>query len=339
MPEPREDGQANLSTCWSGPLPRARRVCAGQASRSSTCYCRRAGRLITKRSGSTRSPAIPRAFAGAPRLRSARVVRGSGLRTARSSSRLRRQRGRLLPSCSSRCRSSVGAESGYARRGMRDLCRRLLEQVPAVCLFVRADNLAAIRVYEAIGSCGDLVREPDLDETGGAGQTRRERVKRSRTRQRRPDSRRRADRGGAATGARARASAGRRRRRSLRRDRVPAHPETAELALGGHAQFLVVPERNDPDYGDLEGARWTNTVPGSTAAARASSFPEAASRGWISSVRAHRASSGARTAGAGRALCTALAATRVRGGGPRRTCSCSAHGHGRLRGAAAGGGG
>ena len=34
---------------------------------------------------------------------------------------------------------------------MRDLCRRLLEQVPAVCLFVRADNLAAIRVYEAIG--------------------------------------------------------------------------------------------------------------------------------------------------------------------------------------------
>ena len=34
---------------------------------------------------------------------------------------------------------------------MRDLCRRLLEQVPVVCLFVRADNLAAIRVYEAIG--------------------------------------------------------------------------------------------------------------------------------------------------------------------------------------------
>jgi ribosomal protein S18 acetylase RimI-like enzyme len=40
---------------------------------------------------------------------------------------------------------------GYAQRGMRDLCRRLLERVPAVCLFVRAENAPAIRVYEAIG--------------------------------------------------------------------------------------------------------------------------------------------------------------------------------------------
>jgi len=40
---------------------------------------------------------------------------------------------------------------GYAQRGMRDLCGRLLEQVPIVCLFVRADNAAAIRVYEKIG--------------------------------------------------------------------------------------------------------------------------------------------------------------------------------------------
>jgi uncharacterized protein len=40
---------------------------------------------------------------------------------------------------------------GYAKRGMRDLCRLLLERVPAVCLFVRADNGPAIRVYEAIG--------------------------------------------------------------------------------------------------------------------------------------------------------------------------------------------
>jgi uncharacterized protein len=39
----------------------------------------------------------------------------------------------------------------YAQRGMRDLCRFLLETVPAVCLFVRADNAPAIRVYEAIG--------------------------------------------------------------------------------------------------------------------------------------------------------------------------------------------
>jgi ribosomal protein S18 acetylase RimI-like enzyme len=40
---------------------------------------------------------------------------------------------------------------GYAQRGMRDLCRVLLERVPAVCLFVRADNAAAIHVYERVG--------------------------------------------------------------------------------------------------------------------------------------------------------------------------------------------
>jgi hypothetical protein len=37
------------------------------------------------------------------------------------------------------------------QRGLRDLCRRLLAQVPRVCLFVRAENAPAIRVYEAIG--------------------------------------------------------------------------------------------------------------------------------------------------------------------------------------------
>jgi ribosomal protein S18 acetylase RimI-like enzyme len=45
---------------------------------------------------------------------------------------------------------------GFAQRGMRDLCRLLLEQVPTVCLFVRPENASAIRVYEAIGMqrCG-----------------------------------------------------------------------------------------------------------------------------------------------------------------------------------------
>ncbi len=45
---------------------------------------------------------------------------------------------------------------GYAQRGMRDLCRLLLAQVPTVCLFVRPENAPAIRVYEAIGmeQCG-----------------------------------------------------------------------------------------------------------------------------------------------------------------------------------------
>jgi uncharacterized protein len=40
---------------------------------------------------------------------------------------------------------------GYAKRGMRDLCRRLLDEVPTVCLFVRPENAPAIRVYEGIG--------------------------------------------------------------------------------------------------------------------------------------------------------------------------------------------
>jgi ribosomal protein S18 acetylase RimI-like enzyme len=38
-----------------------------------------------------------------------------------------------------------------AQRGMRDLCRLLLRRVPTICLFVRAENGPAIRVYEAIG--------------------------------------------------------------------------------------------------------------------------------------------------------------------------------------------
>jgi hypothetical protein len=40
---------------------------------------------------------------------------------------------------------------GYAQRGMRDLCRLLLEQVRTVCLFVRPENDVAMHVYEAIG--------------------------------------------------------------------------------------------------------------------------------------------------------------------------------------------
>jgi hypothetical protein len=40
---------------------------------------------------------------------------------------------------------------GYATRGLRDLSRLLLERVPIVTLFVRADNEAAIRLYDAVG--------------------------------------------------------------------------------------------------------------------------------------------------------------------------------------------
>jgi hypothetical protein len=40
---------------------------------------------------------------------------------------------------------------GLAQRGMRDLCRLLLETTPSVCLFARPENAPALRVYEAIG--------------------------------------------------------------------------------------------------------------------------------------------------------------------------------------------
>ena len=40
---------------------------------------------------------------------------------------------------------------GYAARALRDLIRLLLEHVPTVCLFVRAENAPAIRLYESIG--------------------------------------------------------------------------------------------------------------------------------------------------------------------------------------------
>lgn len=45
----------------------------------------------------------------------------------------------------------VVRRAGFASRGLRDLCRILLGRVPAVCLFVRAENAPAIRLYETIG--------------------------------------------------------------------------------------------------------------------------------------------------------------------------------------------
>ena len=43
------------------------------------------------------------------------------------------------------------ARPGNGQRGLRDLVRLLLEHVPRVCLFVRAENEAAIGLYEKIG--------------------------------------------------------------------------------------------------------------------------------------------------------------------------------------------
>ena len=40
---------------------------------------------------------------------------------------------------------------GYAARALRDLIRLLLADTPTVCLFVRAENTAAIGLYESVG--------------------------------------------------------------------------------------------------------------------------------------------------------------------------------------------
>ena len=45
---------------------------------------------------------------------------------------------------------------GYAARALCDLCRLLLEAVPAVCLFVRPENTPALRLYDSIGMTREL---------------------------------------------------------------------------------------------------------------------------------------------------------------------------------------
>ena len=40
---------------------------------------------------------------------------------------------------------------GNGTRALRDLIRLLLDDVPAVCLFVRAENVPALRLYDAVG--------------------------------------------------------------------------------------------------------------------------------------------------------------------------------------------
>ena len=45
----------------------------------------------------------------------------------------------------------MGCERGFAGRALRDLIRLLLVGTPTICLFVRSENVAAIRLYESVG--------------------------------------------------------------------------------------------------------------------------------------------------------------------------------------------
>jgi len=40
---------------------------------------------------------------------------------------------------------------GFAKRALADLCALLLERTPAVCLFARPENVAALALYDSIG--------------------------------------------------------------------------------------------------------------------------------------------------------------------------------------------
>ena len=124
--------------------------CDAARSRPAGPRLRRGTRARARRS--TRWRATPTASAGARRRRSTKGAPGSGWRTTSSSSRRRPPPGRRTPCRCSRSGSIPRrAGSGYGARGLRDLCRLLLEQTPVVTLFVRTENAPAIALYEAIG--------------------------------------------------------------------------------------------------------------------------------------------------------------------------------------------
>jgi len=153
MPAPRRRSSGQPACTRSS--SRRRRVtpaCARRRTRTSTCCCRRAQLRTRRRSGSIRSMSIPRASGGGRAARSTRGDRGCGSRTGSSCSRRRRPRGRRRGARSSRCGSTRSRAATITRSAeCANLVRLLLNDAPAVCLFVRPENAAALRVYEAIG--------------------------------------------------------------------------------------------------------------------------------------------------------------------------------------------
>ena len=152
-PRRARTGRASPSSSSSDPpAGRARPVSARRRSRTSTCCCPPVRRRTVRSSVSTRSRrpgrrsgGAPCADRGGPLLALGRgrhdPVQGGGLG-------LDAERG-TAPAGLGRPRGAEAGQRDSARS--RDLCRLLLERTPAVCLFVRPENAAAIRVYEKIG--------------------------------------------------------------------------------------------------------------------------------------------------------------------------------------------
>ena len=156
MPRPRDDrpGQpvyALRHTPEPGETGSARRVCS-----TSSCSCRPVPRRIGRRSASIRSSATPKfplADAAADRGRTL-VALGRGRRDPVQGGGLGVDtRGGAAAAGLGR---PAGATPALRRRALSDLCRLLLEQVPAVCLFVRPENVPALGLYDSIGMTPEL---------------------------------------------------------------------------------------------------------------------------------------------------------------------------------------
>ena len=152
LPAAREDRPGQPVYAISEAPSRAGAGYGRPSSPISSCSSPPARSPTRASSGSTRSGATRTASAGARAPRSRRAARGSGRRTASSSSRRRRRPGRRRRCSCSRCGPiRRRAARGTRAAGLRDLIRLLLERVPTVCLFVRADNEPAIGLYDSVG--------------------------------------------------------------------------------------------------------------------------------------------------------------------------------------------
>ena len=218
---------------------------------------------------------------------------------------------------------------GYGARGLRDLCRLLLERVPAVCLFVRAENHPAIRLYETIGMehVARLPLRAALGDGDGLSRAPRAcRVERRRARVvRRPGGgshRRRASTRPvlSASSSRAKTSVSV-SRRSFGERRKPSR----WLSKGRDVARIVVPELNEIHFGSFDGGllsayrEWAGAeAPGLPAPGGGESRAQAAAR-YASGLRIVLAQPGAeRARRSGTRWPSATSSMPPRGSFPRR---------------------